>query len=214
MREPDYMSQKIENLSALVDGELHDSDFIKGLKNDTELTAKWQSYHLIRDGLRKELPSHLNFDIAANVAQALADEPAILAPKRSWRELPLVASVLPFAQQSGQMAIAASVAVAMILGVQQLNQPELEQPFNSAAPILGIQGGLSPVSLDQTRSASRSDVTEQRKRIIAYLEDHQQQMRFKTAQLQSSKDNSALNKINEIDENGEQSDILKNPSKE
>lgn len=208
------MSQKIENLSALVDGELHDSDFIKGLKNDTELTAKWQSYHLIRDGLRKELPSHLNFDIAANVAQALADEPAILAPKRSWRELPLVASVLPFAQQSGQMAIAASVAVAMILGVQQLNQPELEQPFNSAAPILGIQGGLSPVSLDQTRSASRSDVTEQRKRIIAYLEDHQQQMRFKTAQLQSSKDNSALNKINEIDENGEQSDILKNPSKE
>ncbi|MFT4995042.1 MAG: sigma-E factor negative regulatory protein RseA, partial [Paraglaciecola sp.] len=40
MREPDYMSQKIENLSALVDGELHDSDFIKGLKNDTELTAK------------------------------------------------------------------------------------------------------------------------------------------------------------------------------
>jgi len=207
------MSQNIENLSALVDGELHDSDFINDLKNNTELTAKWQSYHLIRDGLRKDLPSHLNFDIAANVLQALADQPAILAPKKSWRELPLVASVLPFAQQSGQMAIAASVAVVMILGVQQLNQPELEQPFNSAAPILGIQGGLSPVSLDQTRSASRSDVTEQRKRIIAYLEDHQQQMRFKTTQFQSNKDNSALNKTNEIDKNGEQSDILKNPPK-
>jgi sigma-E factor negative regulatory protein RseA len=211
MREPDYMSQEIENLSALVDGELQDSDFIHGLKDNTELAAKWQSYHLIRDGLRKELPSHINFDIAANVAQALVSEPAILAPKKSWRDLPLVGSVLPFAKQGGQMAIAASAAVAMILGVQQVNQPELEQPFNSAPPILGIQGGLSPVSLEQTRSVPRSDVTEQRKRIIAYLEDHQQQMRLKTTQFQSKNDTNALNEINEIDKNGEQSDILENP---
>ena len=213
MREPDYMSQKIESLSALVDGELDDTDFIHEFDNNAELSAKWQSYHLIRDGLRKELPSHINFDIAANVAQALLSEPAILAPKKSWRDLPLVSSVLPFAKQGGQMAIAASVAVAMILGVQQVNQPELQQPFNSAPPILGIQGGLSPVSLEQTRSVPRSDMTEQRKRIIAYLEDHQQQMRLKSTQFQLSEDNNALNELNEIDKNGEQSKNLENPPK-
>ena len=207
------MSQKIESLSALVDGELDDTDFIHEFDNNAELSAKWQSYHLIRDGLRKELPSHINFDIAANVAQALLSEPAILAPKKSWRDLPLVSSVLPFAKQGGQMAIAASVAVAMILGVQQVNQPELQQPFNSAPPILGIQGGLSPVSLEQTRSVPRSDMTEQRKRIIAYLEDHQQQMRLKSTQFQLSEDNNALNELNEIDKNGEQSKNLENPPK-
>jgi sigma-E factor negative regulatory protein RseA len=207
------MSQEIEDLSALVDGELQDSDFINGLKDNTELAAKWQNYHLIRDSLRKELPSHINFDIAANVAQALESEPAILAPKKSWRDLPLVGSMLPFAKQGGQMAIAASVAVAMILGVQQINQPELDQPIYSARPILGIQGGLSPVSMEQTRSAPPRDLTEQRKRIIAYLEDHQQQMRLKSAQFQSNTDNNVVNEINEIDKNGEQSGILENSPK-
>ena len=166
------MTQKIENLSALVDGELHDEQLLDAIKNDAELADKWQSYHLIRDGLRKEMASQINIDIAANVAAALASEPAILAPKKTWRDLPLVGSVVPFAKQGGQMAIAASVAVAMIIGVQQYNQTDVEQPFNSAPALLGIQGGLSPVSLEQTRTLPRADASEQRRVINAYLNDH------------------------------------------
>ncbi|MCF2946546.1 transcriptional regulator [Paraglaciecola aquimarina] len=177
------MSQKFENLSALIDGEqLSSDDVIEAVKGDADLMQKWKSYHLIRDGLRKELPTELNFDIAANVAQALENEPAILAPKKTWRELPLVSSVIPFAKQGGQMAVAASVAVAMILGVQQMNQTDVEQPFNAAPPILGIKGGLSPVSFEQTRTAPKTDAIEQKRRIQAYLIDHKEQMRFKTFQ--------------------------------
>jgi sigma-E factor negative regulatory protein RseA len=206
------MSQKFESLSALVDGENSDyisssSNVLDAVKNDAELQLKWKSYHLIRDGLRKELPENINFDIAAKVAQALEAEPAILAPKRTWRDLPLVGRVIPFAKQGGQMAIAASVAVAMIIGVQQLNPSDVNQPFNAAPPIPGIQGGLSPVSFDQTRTIPNSDGVEQRRRINAYLTDHKQQLRFKTMQL--GNDESSVLDQNVKNEEA-QSDIVEN----
>lgn len=181
------MSQKFENLSALVDGEQvangpSSSQMLDAVKDDADLQLKWVSYHFIRDGLRKELPTNVNFDIAAEVAKALESEPAILAPKKTWRDLPLIGNVVPFAKQGGQMAIAASVAVAMIIGVQQLNPSDAEQPFLAAPPASGIQGGLSPVSFDQTRTAPNSNAVEQRRRINAFLTDHKQQLRFKTMQ--------------------------------
>ncbi|MFT5924166.1 MAG: sigma-E factor negative regulatory protein RseA [Paraglaciecola sp.] len=186
------MSQKFENLSALVDGE-HDTStsssslLLDAVKNDAELQLKWKSYHLIRDGLRQELPANINFDIADKIALAIEAEPTILAPKKTWRDLPLVSMTIPFAKQGGQMAIAASVAVAMIIGVQQVNQSEVNQPFNAAPPIPGIQGGLSPVSFDQTRSIPNSDAVQQKRRINAYLTDHNQQLRLKTIQLSNDK---------------------------
>lgn len=209
------MSQKFENLSALVDGEntvsnSSSSAVLDALKSDANLQRKWQSYHLIRDGLRQELPVNLDFDIAQKVALALDGEPTILAPKRTWRDLPLFGNVVPFAKQGGQMAIAASVAVAMIIGVQQFNQSDSEQPFSAAPPILGVQGGLSPVSLDQTRAVPNVDALEQRRRINAFMTDHKQQLRFKTNQI-SDKDSAELN--SDIDTNKAPSDIAENTPK-
>ena len=185
------MSQKFENLSAFVDGEnsqfdLQGNDVITAIKNDKELAQKWHSYHVIRYSMRKELPAQMQFDIAARVAQALESEPAILAPNKNWRNIPILGRVVPFVKQGGQFAIAASVAVAMIIGVQQFNQNDPEQPFNSAAPILGIPGGLSPVSFEQTHSVPQNDIVEQRRRINAYIADHQQQMRLKSVELSTT----------------------------
>jgi sigma-E factor negative regulatory protein RseA len=206
------MSQKIENLSALIDGEHIDSTSSKNqvldlIKSDVDLQQKWKSYHLIRDGLRQELSVNINFDIADKVAKALESEPAILAPKKTWRDLPLVGRVVPFAKQGGQMAIAASVAVAMIIGVQQFNQVNVDQPFNAAPPIPGIQGGLSPVSFDQTRAIPNSDAVEQRRRINAYMTDHKQQLRFKTTQL-SNNESAKLDQ--NIEKKEAQLDIVEN----
>lgn len=181
------MSQQNEKLSAVMDGELLDDSLLKALKNDPELIAKWQSYHVIRDTFRKELPVQLDFDISANVMNALDADPVILAPKKTWQDIPLLGNVVPMMRQGGQFAIAASVAVAMILGVQQLNQPQVEQPFNPAPPMSGIQGGLSPVSLEQTRALPRTNVVDQRQLINAYLTDHQQQLRLKSAQLEAER---------------------------
>lgn len=212
-REPVYMSQKFENLSALVDGEndqldLHDTNVISAIKSDSEMMQKWHNYHLIRYGLRKELPSQLQFDIAANVALALESEPTILAPKKSWRDLAVVSSVLPFIKQGGQLAIAASVAVAMIIGVQQYNQQDADEPFNSAAPILGIPGGLSPVSFEQTQAISQNDVVEQRRRMNAYIADHQQQMQLKSVESKLS-----INSVEQLEKSDLQSEIPDNVPK-
>lgn len=201
------MSQKFENLSALIDGEnsqfdLQGNDMITAIRNDKELQQKWHSYHVIRYGLRKELPSQLQFDIAAKVALALESEPAILAPKKTWRDAPLVRSVIPFVKQGSQMAIAASVAVAMIIGVQQYNQTtDVDEPFNSAAPILGIPGGLSPVSFEQTPTVPQNDMVEQKRRINAYIADHHQQMQLKSVQ---------LTPISDVEQQVEKSDLQSN----
>ena len=206
------MSQKFENLSALVDGEhiastSSNNHMLDEVKNDIDLQLKWKSYHIIRDGLRQELPAVIHFDIAGKVALALENEPVILAPKRTWRDLHLIGKVMPFAKQGGQMAIAASVAVAMIVGVQQLNLTDVNQPFNAAPPIPGIQGGLSPVSFDQAPAIINSDAVEQRRRINAYMTDHKQQLRFKTVQLVNE---GSLTLEQNIKNNKAQSDIVEN----
>lgn len=182
--------QKIESLSALVDGELQNESILGELCHDPELMQKWQGYHLVRDTLRKELPAQLDFDIAANVAQALADEPTLLAPKKSaWRDWPVIGNVVPLVRNAGQFAIAASVAAAVIFGVQSYNKPvEVEPSFSAPSDYLGlgVQGGLSPVSLEQSRAVPRQDIQEQRRQVIAFLTDHQQQMRRKTSTLENT----------------------------
>ena len=190
-----------ESLSAYIDGDLQDEQFLDTLCNDPELQEKWHRYHIIKDGLKNENPSLLNFDISTQVAQALEKEPALsvsgevaaapnntgvvhwLANVFSGRKASNDASgrFAPIAQQTGQFAVAASVAVAVILGVQQYNQPAEEQPFSAAPtiPVTGIQGGLSPVSLEQTRTVPRTNVSAQSQRLNAYLNDHNQQVRRK-----------------------------------
>ncbi len=181
------------------------------VRNDVDLQLKWKSYHLIRDGLRKELPVNIHFDIADKVAQALEAEPAILAPKKTWRDIPLAIKIVPFAKQGGQMAIAASVAVVMIIGVQQLNQANVNQPFNAAPPIPGIQGGLSPVSFDQVRNVPDSDGVEQRRRINAYMTDHKQQLRFKTMQISNDESTMMESNVKNANKNKKaQPDIVEN----
>ncbi|WP_334063936.1 sigma-E factor negative regulatory protein [Alteromonas genovensis] len=179
------MTQQQEKLSAFMDGEAEDDKIIDAIKHDAELQAKWQRYHVIRGTMRKEASVAPEMDITASIAAALADEPAIVAPKESrWRSIPIIGSVVPFATQSGQFAVAASVALAVILGVQHLNQPAPTEPFMTA-PTAGPQGGLAPVSLEQTRTLPRNDmneVLEKKRKINALIADHEQQIKLKQVQ--------------------------------
>lgn len=178
-----YMTQKHENLSAFVDGEQQDDKFVAELGNDTELSAKWQRYHIIRQSLRKEMPETATFDISASVMEALESEPAILAPKRKWSDIPVIGNVIPLVRSSGQLAIAASVAVAVIIGFQQVNNQPEKQIFNPApASFNGIQGGLSPVSLEQTRIMPNVSVQEQQRRFNMLMRHHMNQVMIKDVQ--------------------------------
>lgn len=185
------MTQQQEKLSAFMDGEIEGNDIIDAIKHDADLQAKWQRYHVIRGAMRKEASVAPQLDITASVAAALESEPAIVAPKQSrWRSIPVIGSVVPFAKQSGQFAVAASVALAVIVGVQQYNQPAPTEPFMTA-PTIAPQGGLAPVSLEQSRALPRNDmneVLERKRKINALIADHEQQIRLKQAQEASAEE--------------------------
>lgn len=180
------MTQQDEKLSAFMDGELNDNVFVDGLKNDSELLAKWRSYHVIRSGLRKEASVMPEFDITAQVAAALESEATVLAPKSKLSAIPGVNKIIPFMRQSGQFAVAASVAAAVILGVQQYNLPTPEEPFTTYQTFGVPQAGLAPVSLEQSNTVRPNNnseaVLQKSRQINALIADHEQQLKLKQAQ--------------------------------
>jgi sigma-E factor negative regulatory protein RseA len=179
------MTQQQEKLSAFIDGEAEDAKLVDSLLNDNELSDKWKRYHLVRDCMRKEMSADINFDISAAVASQLESELAIVAPKRTWRELPVVASVIPLMKQSGQLAVAACVTAVMIFGYQSYNAPEDTQPFLTA-PTSGPLGGLAPVSLSSNESIDQEGMAlllERQRQLNALIEDHQRQIRLKNASM-------------------------------
>ena len=87
-----------EKLSAMMDDALADSEresCVRRLKDDDELRAAWDVYHLIGDALRGHTAPH----VADEVLARLADEPTVLAPRRAerarlaWYPLAAAASV-------------------------------------------------------------------------------------------------------------------------
>lgn len=185
------MTQQNENVSAMLDGEaLVDTD-TKALTNDIisdpVLKAKWQSFHLTRDLLRNDISSDHQFDVSKQIAEALENELSIVAPKKTWRELPVVSSVIPLVKQSGQLAMVACVTAVVIFGYQSFNQPEKSSPLQTAPSLIGPQGGMSPVSLQTTSAQSISDneryqfrqMLEQQRHINTLLQDHERQRQLK-----------------------------------
>ena len=176
------MTKEYENVSAMLDGESVTKDFTKAIIDDPALRAKWRSYHLTRDLMRNDMSTDFNFDISAQVADALKDELSIVAPKPTWRELPIVSAVIPIVQQSGQLAMVACVTALVIFGFQTYNQPEDTVPFNTAPPALGPQGGMAPVSLQRSTQSEQdrmSQLLEQRRQINALIQDHERQQKLK-----------------------------------
>ncbi|WON75915.1 anti-sigma-E factor RseA [Serratia sp. UGAL515B_01] len=192
-----------EKLSALMDGEMLDKELLGSLCRDRALQKSWQGYHLIRDTLRGDIGQVMHLDIADRVAAALEKEPARLVPlevsesqphPHTWEKLPFWHKVRPWASQITQVGIAACVSLAVIVGVQHYNQPDVS-PGNIESPVfntLPIMGQASPVSLGVpadsfstgTGSGQRQQVQEQRKRINAMLQDYELQRRLHSEQLQ------------------------------
>ena len=182
------MSEKFEQLSAWVDGEASTTR-VDDVKADVQLQQKWQDYPLMGDTLRGDEVLLTDKSLLESIADALDDEPTVLAPSTKSRVIPIWQNVVSLGKQSSQFAVAAGVAAVMILGVQNYNT-EATQPFMTA-PTSGPQGGLAPVSLSQSRTIQtpeqqlneRQALLEQRKRINALLVDHQQQVRLQAAQI-------------------------------
>lgn len=199
-----------EKLSALMDGELVDKALIGELEQDQASLQTWKNYHLIGDVMRGEAPEKTEWNIADSVALALEDEPAHSTftsgkiadineqrieaqptPSQARRQLPAWLS------QFGQVAVAACVSLAVILGVQQYGGSDPSQPEAEQLPVLQtipFAGSAEPVSLtrssvEQPTASSETNVQEQRRRINAMLQDYELQLRLNSDNAVEHNDN-------------------------
>ncbi|MCL9773465.1 RseA family anti-sigma factor [Vibrio methylphosphonaticus] len=189
-----------QKLSAFMDGDQVDEALIEAFENDLESKEAWQNYHLIGDVMRGDEPKSLDWNIAESVATALEAEPTYSqapssvntdqvgvatpiesqpTPAQAKRQLPAWLS------QFGQVAVAACVSMAVILGVQQYSGQDATQPEAEQLPVLQtipFAGSAEPVSLTRDSVAKTSNETanvqEQRRRVNALLQDYELQLRL------------------------------------
>ena len=97
-----------DRISALMDGEVDEksaAQLIEALARDAEAIRTWRSYHLIGDAMRGGML--LSERVTERVAQRLAAEPTVLAPRRMRTESPRLFTM---------SALAASVAAVAFVG--------------------------------------------------------------------------------------------------
>ena len=120
-----------DRISLLMDGELDDqaaAQLLDALGRDREAAEAWRAFHLVGDALRGTAP--LSDGFTARVAWKLAEEPAVLAPRRLPRREPRRWVALSAAASVAAVALVGWVA----FGPQQGAGPEA--PVAQVAPVV------------------------------------------------------------------------------
>lgn len=132
-----------ESLSALMDNEASELELqrlLKALESEPELKSTWSRYQIASAGVKGDIPVLASSDFASRVSAAIEAEETYSAPvthqvaanRTSAPASNVVAMPLRWWQQAGRVAVAASVAGAVILGVQQYQTPGIN-PTDMAA---------------------------------------------------------------------------------
>jgi sigma-E factor negative regulatory protein RseA len=149
-----------ESLSALMDNrasELELQRLLKAVEADSELKSTWSRYQIASAGLRKDLPVMASTDFAARISAAIDAEETyslqspVIAPVDAGQAASgnVIAMPSRWWQQAGRVAVAASVAGALIVGVQQYQAvaPQTAE-FAANAPV------TAPVTVSETKAAN------------------------------------------------------------
>jgi sigma-E factor negative regulatory protein RseA len=151
-------SASMENLSALVDGELGSEAGARACaqwREDSQTRASWHAYALIGDVMRSEdLASTADRDCAflARLRERLADEPVVLAPAElpAPVELPLAPAAVA-AAGGGRRAWRTPVAVAagfvVVAGALVATSVPGSLPFGGAPATVAQTGGTTAVAV-------------------------------------------------------------------
>lgn len=127
----------MDAISALMDGELDDAQKnaqLERLRGDADSRERWDLFHVIGDALRGE--RMLSHDFARRIAERLATEPTVLAPRRS-----VVRKAATYA-----LSLAASLsAVAMVAWVA-LAPTGLTSSRDLAGPVAAVVGQPAPAT--------------------------------------------------------------------
>lgn len=196
---------------------------IDEMLKDDNLSTSWQNYHLIGDVMRDEVPETLQIDLTDQIADAIAKEATILSPNNVavsvesldntdeitptpdiTEQQPRVisaqhrfkAKVAKLVKPLGQIAIAASAAGLMIVGVQQNGANNEIEPTlmpTQVVQTMPFTGYANPVSLNSpaqsqpvnrkiqpqlTSKQKNEQLMAQHRRFQALLSDHQQQVKL------------------------------------
>jgi len=114
-----------ESLSALMDNQAEELELqrvLKACNKDPDIKATWARYQLASAALRGDLPAFAPSDFAARISAAVEAEETYAATASSAQPRAVAGGVAAMAawwQPIGRVAIAASVAGALVLGVQQ-----------------------------------------------------------------------------------------------
>lgn len=166
-----------ESLSALMDGEASELEVrrvLATMDQGDEVRQTWRRYQLASSVMRKSATLSLNIDISERVAQSIADEEIELVSEVSespaaWRKVwrPVTS-----------VAVAASVAVAVVFGTLQFAQDEQAVPFtakSNTAPDALLAGAPAANSVKDIMTVSDENLTPAQKRLKALIETHTQQ---------------------------------------
>lgn len=164
-----------ESLSALMDGEASELEIQRLLREADayggEQGQRWSRYQLAASVLRGEKVAPVNLGLAASISAAIADEPPLAAIAEPQAANDSGAAQSRWWRPLSRGAVAATVAFAAVLGVQQMQAPqtggelvaEVERPAQQPVQSVPQPSGFLVPSLN-TRSVSTNPqlVPEQR----------------------------------------------------
>jgi len=154
--------KKFEAISSIMDGEQSVSETLYAeLKQNGEVHACWERYHLIRDVLGNHAPDKISLGLADRVAAELADEPTVLAPKKSHFNF----NKKNLMKQVSAVAIVASVATVAIISVQNTQVVRQE-----AYSIAKVNPPLASSAIQQVSSGRKQQ--DMQSRLDGYIVNH------------------------------------------
>ncbi|VTX58048.1 sigma-E factor negative regulatory protein [uncultured Aggregatibacter sp.] len=177
-----------ELLSAYMDGEQVNPTFTEQLCQDAELQESWEDFHTIRSIMRKESNVVLGADFTAKMESLIATEEIQVSNAMTSQPLPQEVENAPFMQKLKawfmpitQVAVAASVCLVAVLGVQSFNAKSTVQSAVDAPVLqtLPFNNGVQEVSYNApSKDVMTAEQLEQKnKRIGAMLQSYELQRR-------------------------------------
>ena len=177
-----------ELLSAYMDGEQVNPTFTEQLCQDAELQESWEDFHTIRSIMRKESNVVLGADFTTKMESLIATEEIQVSNAMTSQPLPQEVENTPFMQKLKawfmpitQVAVAASVCLVAVLGVQSFNAKSTVQSAVDAPVLqtLPFNNGVQEVSYNApSKDVMTAEQLEQKnKRIGAMLQSYELQRR-------------------------------------
>lgn len=173
-----------ELLSAYIDGEQVSNELTEAICQHKDLQESWASFHLIRAVMRQENDVLLGADFTAKMEMLIEQEDILVSQPTpaEVEQLPFMQKLKTFFAPMAQVAIAATVCLVAVLGVQSFNRANTDKniPDTPVLQTLPFNNSVQEVSYNApTQDAVSAEQLDQKnKRINSMLQNYELQRRL------------------------------------